>query len=510
MGIKRLYIYLLKSYLGTFIATTSVCLFILLMQFLWKYVGDMVGKGLSFDVLFEFFGLAALSLVPMALPLSILLSSLMAFGNLGERFELIAMKAAGISLARIFRPFVCFVACVSVGSFFYSNMVLPAIQARLYILTRSMAQKSPELEIPVGSFYQGVPGVSVYVGKKNSETKLLENIMLYDFSGSSTNSGNSSAADNISITCADSGRIEMSADQLNLVLTLFNGVSFENMRQQNRQQDRRSIPYRRESFKFKQIFIPFDNSMKMVDASITANKYVGKNFEQLSQVVDSLGKVSQMMADNNANEMVNEHFFNRSRSIERPKYDTLACTPETDFQRLYQSQTRGVQVAIMSDAMSAASSELSVVDRMYGEKDYMVDRNARRHDIERHRKITMSLACLLFFFIGGPLGAIIRKGGMGLPIVISVFIFILYYVVDNSGYKMAREGVWRVWQGIWMSSGILFLLGSFLTYKAATDSMVNISMAQFKLLKKKIASFFSRKKATAAIPEQTGEDEDAQ
>lgn len=477
MGIKVLNKYLIKSYLGTFVATFCVCLFIVLMQFLWKYVGDMVGKGLPMSILFEFFTYAALSLVPMALPLSILLSSLMAFGDLGERLELLAMKASGISLLKIMRPFVVFISILSVGAFLYSNMVLPIIQERLYILTRSMVQKSPEIEIPQGSFYQGIPGVSVFVGKKNAETKLLENIMLYDFSGSSTNSGNS-ASDNISITCADSARIEMSADQQNLILTLHNGVTFENIRQQDRQTTNKTIPYRRENFKFKQIYVPCDNSLKMVDASITSNKYVGKDFQQLTNVVDSLGKVSAKMEEDNVSEMVNEHYFGRSRSLDKVNLMALGDCRNFSFEKLLEKQSRDVRYMTYDEAISRASGELNTLDRMYGEKDYMVDRNARRHDIERHRKITMSVACLLFFFIGAPLGAIIRKGGLGTPIVISVIIFILYYVVDNSGYKLAREGVWYVWSGIWLSSGILAPLGAFLTYKAATDSMVNIDSKQ--------------------------------
>lgn len=474
MGIKRLNIYLIKGYLGTFIATFCVCLFIVLMQFLWKYVGDMVGKGLSMSILFEFFGYAALSLVPMALPLSILLSSLMAFGNLGERLELLAMKASGISLFKIMKPFVAFVFCISFGAFLYSDLVLPVIQDRLYILTRSMVQKSPEVEIPEGSFYQGVPGVSVYVGHKDRKTKLLKDIMLYDFSGSSTNSNTSMSADNISITCADSGRIGMSADQQNLVLTLHNGVTFENIRQQNRQQNNRSIPYRRENFKYKQIFVAFDNSMKMVDASVTSNKYVGKNFEQLTHVVDSLAIVSEELARKDVNQMLNETYFERSGSKKRVDLASLGDTRYYNFEDLYNKQCRDVQITVVDEAISRAYSTFNTLEFMYAEKDYMVDRNARRHDIERHRKVTMSLACLLFFFIGAPLGAIIRKGGLGTPIVISVFIFIMYYVIDNSGYKMAREGVWFVWAGIWLSSAVLLPLGVYLTYKAATDSMVNL------------------------------------
>jgi len=266
----------------------------------------------------------------------------------------------------------------------------------------------------------------------------------------------------------------MSADQQNLVLTLHNGVTFENIRQQNRQQNNRSIPYRRENFKYKQIFVAFDNSMKMVDASVTSNKYVGKDFKQLTHVVDSLAVVSAELARKDVNQMLNETYFERSGSKKRVDLASLGDTRYYNFQDLYNKQCRDVQISVVDDAISRAYSTFNTLEFMYAEKDYMVDRNARRHDIERHRKITMSLACLLFFFIGAPLGAIIRKGGLGTPIVISVFIFIMYYVVDNSGYKMAREGVWYVWAGIWLSSAVLLPLGVYLTYKAATDSMVNL------------------------------------
>lgn len=486
MFFKRLNIYLIKSYLGTFLATFCVCLFILLMLNLWKYVGDMVGKGLPVSILAKFFGYAALSIIPMALPLSILLSSLMAFGNLGERLELLAMKAAGISLIRIMKPFIVFITFIAVGALLYSNIVLPPIQNKLYILTRSIVQSNPTLEIPQGSFYQGVPGISFYVGKKNHETHLLEDITIYDFSSSSTNVQSGSISDNISITCADSGRVEMSADQQNLIMTLYKGVTFENMRMQSHTETRKSIPYRRENFAFKQIQIPFDNSMKMVDASVTANKYVGKNFQQLTHVVDSLAVVSKTVADANAKEMVNEYYFNRNTQAKRTSLDALGDCRNFSFDDLMAKQPQGVKIGVYDDAIGMANGMYAVLDRMYGEKDYMVDRNARRHDIERHRKITLPVACLLFFFIGAPLGAIIRKGGLGTPIVISVLIFILYYVVDNSGYKMAREGAWYVWEGIWLSSAVLLPLGAFLTYKAANDSMVNINKEQFTRFFKKL------------------------
>lgn len=496
--LKRLYVYLLKGYLGTFLATFFVCLFIVLMQFLWRYVDDMVGKGLSISVLGQFFYYAAMSLIPMALPLSILLSSLMTFGNLGEKMELIAMKASGISLFRIMRPFVGFVLLISIGAFFYSNMALPAIQKNLYILARSMSEKSPEVEIPEGSFYQGIPNISFYVRQKDPKTKMLRDLMIYDFSNNTAGTGTSgsSLSDNVSIICADSGRLETTKDGANMVLTLYKGETFENMKVQkgskgNNAFHPKSVPYRRESFNFKQILIPFDNSFKEVDASVTSNKYVGKNIAELTHVVDSLGVVSKELGDRHANTFVNETYFDRNGNPKaRGTLDKLVNHSNVSINDIWVKLSVNKQREILADANSTVIQINNELEFMFGEKDYSIDRNARRHDIERHRKFTLSVACLLFFFIGAPLGAIIRKGGLGLPIVISVLIFIIYYVVDNSGYKLAREGRWLVWQGIWLSSAVLLPIGVFLTYKAATESTVNINKENFK----KFLAKFSRKR----------------
>ncbi len=486
MGIKRLHVYLIKGYLGNFLAIFFVCLFIVLMQFLWKYVDDMVGKGLSLSVLFHFFYYAALSLVPMALPLSVLLSSLMNFGSLGERLELLAMKASGISLFRIMAPYIFFIACIAVGGFFYSENALPYIQKQLYILSHSMAEKTPEVQIPEGSFYQGIPNISIYVRNKDTDTKLLRNVMIYDFSNNSGTSGPGANLDNISIICADTATIASSSDHKSIVLTLLHGQTFENMKVQGANgvsgSNRGSIPYRRESFRYKQVLIDFDGSWKQLDASITNNSYVGKNIEQLTYVVDSLHKVSKLLSDSHVNMMVNDRYFGRKSVSKHVSLASLGNCNAFDYKKFFNQQPLEVQRNAMSAAAYQAHSLSFEIDYMYDEKDYAVDRKARRHDIERNRKFTMSVACVLFLFIGAPLGAIIRKGGFGLPIVISVLIFILYYVVDNTGYKMAREGVWYVASGIWMSSALLLVLGSFLTYKAATDSMVNLNKETFRKL----------------------------
>ena len=312
MRIKRLHLFLIKDYLGAFFATFFVCLFIVLMQFLWKYVDEMVGKGLEISVLFEFFGYAALSLVPMALPLAILLSSLMTFGNLGERMELIAMKAAGISLFRIMKPFLVFITLICVGAFFFSNEAMPKIQTKLYVLLRSMSQKSPEVEIPEGSFYKDIKSISIYVREKDRDSKLLKDLMIYKFPDEF--SGQYGIVDKATIITADSGRLKMSDDKLNLILELYSGESFENLKET--QENAKNVPYRRETFSYRQMLIDFDSNFNRTDESAASNRWTCKDLDALTYAVDSLTKRSDSINRRTTEMFVNERYFNRVAGVE--------------------------------------------------------------------------------------------------------------------------------------------------------------------------------------------------
>ena len=465
MRIKRLYLFLIKSYLGTFFATFFICLFVVLMQFLWKYVDEMVGKGLDFSVLLQFLYYAALSLIPLALPLSILLSSLMTFGDFGERLELLAMKAAGISLFRIMRPFILFILLVCVGAFFFSNSAMPIIQTKLWTILLSMRQKSPEVEIPAGEFYQGINNYNIYVREKDNNRKLLKNMMIYDFT---------KGFENAVVMSADSGRIKMSVDKKNLVLELHSGESFENLSRQNLGQS--NIPYRRESFKYKEILIEFDSNFNMMDASVVSNRYLAKNMTALNATIDSLSIISDSLTRKNIVDFQTYRYFEKDYSEpQKISKDSLAGYATFSPDSLWDKKSVQQRKDILQSAIAAANQARNDIGFYYSER-YGVDKSSWRHNIERHRKFTLSFACLVFFFIGAPLGAIIRKGGLGIPVVISVFLFIVYYIIDNTGYKMARDGIWYVGEGVWLSSAVLFPLGIFLTYKAATDSIVSINL----------------------------------
>lgn len=444
-------------------ATFFIAIFILLMQFMWMHVNDLVGKGIEISVLAEFFIYATASVVPLALPLAILLSSLISFGNLAEKFELTAMKAAGISLFRIMRPLAIAVALLSVGAFFFSNNVLPKSQMKLWALIFSLRQKSPELEIPVGEFYDKISGYHIFVSKKTPKGDLL-NMMIYDYS---------SGFENAKVMVADTGHLAASADKRYLILDLMQGESFENLdaQQQRTTGTTQNIPYRRETFSHKRILIDFATDFSRYDESVLQDQHVSKNIVQLTQSIDSMRVVATERSKEQSNRLINDRYFGRENG-------RMAVVPENitaDEKRMYDLDSLWASLSIARKNQVLAIAEEHAQN--YGDQveynSLMLDdaeRYIRKHQIELYRKFTLAFACLVFFFIGAPLGAIIRKGGLGAPVVISVVMFIIYYIIDNMGYKMAREAIWPCWTGMWLSSFVLLPIGIFLTYKAATDS----------------------------------------
>jgi Predicted permeases len=474
LNIKRLYTFILQTFLPLLVMTFGICLFIVLMQFIWKYIDDMVGKGLDMVVLGELLFYAALYLVPMALPLAILLASLMTFGNLGERLELLAIKASGISLVHTMRPLIATIVLISIGAFFFQNNVMPVAQVKMFSLLYSMRQKSPELDIPEGVFYKEITGYNVYVREKD-KSGLLKDMMIYDYS---------QGFENASVMVADSGRLKVSADKMFLVLTLHQGESFENIRQQQdsrRSSQNEAVPYRRESFSQKDILIEFDANFTRTDESLLQNQYVGKNLKDLQLSIDSMEMKLDSIKDLTVRTIVSQSYQrtfmpivdeDESSSPEPVRMTAIKSDIATvDFDSLFQASTLGNKSAILNRAKGSVDNikneylfrSISTSDESY---------RLRRHMTEWHSKFTLSFSCLVFFFIGAPLGAIIRKGGLGVPVIISVLLFIFYYIINNIGFKMARDGVWAIWQGMWLSSAVLAPMGVFLTYKATNDSVL--------------------------------------
>lgn len=486
--IKKIDIYILKNFLGIFLMTFVICIFILLMQFVWMHVTDLVGKGVGISVFAEFFIYATATVVPLALPLAILLASLMSFGNMGERFELTAMKSAGVSLFRIMRPLTITVALISVMAYYFSNSILPVSQTRLWALIFSLRQKSPELDIPVGEFYGGIDNYKIYVRAKKPNGQLLD-MMIYDFTDGFKNT---------TVILADSGRLYLTADNKYLMLKLYNGETFENLKQGGKKPTNPNAPkpYRRETFEQKNMLIEFDSDFSRYDESVLADQHVSKNTSQLIHSIDSVRNIAHQRSREQSDELTHSKYLARDRKPGRQLvtdsvYNTQTYNAEHLFSTLNPAQQeRALKAAI--DKAKAMRDQIDYNAMLLNDSQSYI----RKHAIELHRKFTLSFACLIFFFIGAPLGAIIRKGGMGMPVVISVIMFIIYYIIDNTGYKMAREAFWPTWAGMWLSSAVLLPIGIFLTYKAATDSALLNPEAWVKVydkVKNKISTITKRK-----------------
>ncbi|NDV68425.1 LptF/LptG family permease [Dysgonomonas sp. 25] len=494
--IKRLYSFILQSFLPVFLMTFGICLFIVLMQFLWKYVEDIVGKGISINILLEMFLYAGLSFIPLALPLAILLAALMTFGNMGERLELLAIKAAGISLLKTMKPLIFFIAIVSIGAFFFQNEAMPRIQVKFRTLLVSVKEKSPELDIPEGAFYNGIRGYSIHVKKKNPKTRMMYDVMIYD---------TSKGLNDMMVFVCDSALMTVADTKDRLYLDLFSGQRFsrDDTSKGNQPSRRNSqyAPYSRENFKKKAITIYFSTDFNMIDESSMEGTQFSKDLKELTTSIDSMRRDLDSL-----NRIDREMMFklyrpeiiaalqpstikketNISSSTTAISTDTVKAkakqAEESQFIATDLTHVQPINFDSLTNVLSR-SDKITSLERVkmreegvatsFYTQSWMKPRledNIRRHEVEMHRKFTLSFACLIFFFIGAPLGAIIRKGGMGVPVIISVAFFIVYYIFENVGVKMARDGVWPIWQGTWLSSMILFPIGVFLTYKSMNDS----------------------------------------
>ena len=461
LRIKKLDIFICKQFGMLFLGTFFICLFVLMMQFLWRYVDELVGKGLTVEVLAQFFWWMGLMMVPQALPLAILLSSLITFGNLGESSELTAIKSAGISLTRTFSSLVIVSCFISVTSFVFQNNIGPYSTIKLSQLLVSMKQKNPELEIPEGVFYDGIPNSNIYVQKKDVKSGKFYGIMIYRMSNSYEDS---------EIILADSGMLQTTAEKQHLLLTLWNGEWFSNQAQEVGRDA--AAPFRRETFLEKKTLIDFNGDFDMTDAALFSGDARGKGLAKLYRDLDSLQQNNDSIGRVFYNE-VQMSYYNAA-SISRA--DTLAAIKEAGkkafnvdsaFARLNNDGKRSV-LGIARSQVQAVSADMEFKAMVTEDANRMI----RQHKIEMYKKFVLSLSCLIFFFIGAPLGTIIRKGGLGIPVIVSVLVFIVYYILDNSGYQMARRGIWAIWFGELLATMVLVPLAVFVTYKANKDSAV--------------------------------------
>jgi len=472
LRIRKLDIFIIKQFGLLFVGTFFICQFVLMMQFLWRYVDELIGKGLSIDVLAQFFFWMGLMLMPQAFPLAILLSSLIAFGNLGESSELTAIKAAGISLMQAMRSLIVVVCCIAGMSYFFQDVIGPEANHRFARLLLAMKQTSPELEIPEGIFYDGLPGTNLYVAKKDVKTGHLYGITIYRRTGS---------YEDQAIILADSGMLQSTEEKKHLLLTLWNGEWFENMRSQD-VGGTAEVPYRRETFGQKQLVLDYDGGFSMDDvadlthnAKVKSNRRILHDLDSIHRECDSLGRQYYASA------MMNVFYRGKLSPEDSTKVEEQTTTELLpDMDSLYEALNGDHKLMVMKNAARQAQNAVNDMQIKADYSDYL-NRQGRVHAMEAINKFTLSLSCLIFFFIGAPLGAIIRKGGLGVPVIISVIVFIVYYIFENSGMRMAREDEWTVWFGKWISTMVLAPLAIFFTFQANKDSTV-FNIDAYKLL----------------------------
>ena len=460
--IKKLDIFIVKQFGLLFIGTFFICQFVLMMQFLWRYVDELIGKGLSLEIMAQFFWYMGLMLIPQALPLAILLSSLISFGNLGESSELTAIKAAGVSLLQAFRPLIFIVTLIAGLSFYFQNVVAPMANQSFYRLLLGVKQKSPEVEIPEGIFYDGIQGSNIYVQKKDLKTGMLYGVMIYRQSGS---------YEDQAIILADSGMMQSTAEKKHLLLTLYSGEWFENMRSQDLANSA-SIPYRRETFSTKRIVLDFDGDFSMADLADIAGDARAKSLGKILHDMDSIREFNDSVGHAYYEE-AQRYTYRHPQLSERDSARVLkeARSDKLVYDSLFERLTDRQKQNAVTDAMNTI--RMSITDLEYkGEYTEYLHRRMRTHQIEAIGKFTLALSCIIFFFIGAPLGAIIRKGGLGVPVIVSVLVFIVYFIFENSGMKMARDDQWTVWFGKLISTAVLTPIAVFFTYKANNDSVV--------------------------------------
>lgn len=473
--VKKLYKLILKSFLGSFVFTFFIVIFVLLMQFLWVYVDDLVGKGLSFKILMELFFHASITFVPMALPLAILLASIMSFGDLGEHYELVAMKASGISVWKVMRPLVIFSMLLSGMAFIFSNSINPVAMLKFKTLLFDVRKQKLAFDIKEGVFYKDIDNYVIYVDRKGKDGSTIYGVKIYD---------HTDREGNCKIMVADSGVMSLSPNQRTIVFTLYNGNNYTEDNS-NKETFRYNRPFERMSFKEEQIkFSLASFDLTRSNENLYKSYQSMMNIHQLSTALDSLEvryNDKQVSFCNGFQRRLNNYM---SRSEAPDTIVTLQWPLLANLDPKSRSSVIDIAVGTAHNAKENVT---------FNKQDLKTqDLNIKKHKKEWHKKFTLSFACLIFFFIGAPLGTIIRKGGLGLPVVISVLFFVIYYIVSTVAERMAEYGDLNMFLGVWISSIILFPIGLFLTFKATTDSSLFDADSWKKIFRK----LFHRKTST--------------
>lgn len=469
---KKIHLLVLKAYMGPLVFTFFVSLFILLMQFLWQYIDELVGKGLEWYVVTELLFYASSTFVPLALPLAILISSLMTFGNLGEHYELVAMKSSGVSLWKIMRPLIVLSILISGFAFYFSNNVLPVANLKFKSLLYDVRKQKMAFDISEGIFYNGMDGYVMRVGRKDDDDKTIHDVMIYN---------HKDRHGNIDLTLAEYGTMESTPEGRYLIFTLYNGYNYrENVDQKDY--------YHNKSFQrtyFKEEIRRFDLSgfeLTRTNEELFKNNYQMLNISQLNLAIDSLNNMYNNRLESYSKNYVRYYFLEKLDTVPYLPNDTIDIASIDILQRFNKQEKRDIVTLALNQSRNTKSLIDNTLLDLKAKTNWIV-----KHKVVWHKKFTLSFACLVLFFIGAPLGAIIRKGGLGLPVVFSIIFFVIFHIISITGEKAARAGAMDIKSGMWLASFVLLPLGIFLTYKATTDS----PLMDIEIWTKRIKMFFN-------------------
>lgn len=461
---KTIHKLVLKSYLGPMILTFFIVMFVLMMNIVWRYIDELVGKGLSAGIIIELMTYFMANMLPLGLPLAVLLAAIMTMGNLGENYELLAMKSAGMSLVRIAQPLIILIALVSIGSFFIGNNLVPFANKKVYSILYDIRQQNQTLEFQDGLFFNGIPDMSIRVGKQDPTTNLLTDVLIYD---------NRNANGNMNTIVADSGYIRLSDDKRFLLVTLFNGETYEQTRTTtNNNQWFTKSNLRHHIFDRQDQIIPMEGfSMGRTDANQFSNSQT-KNINQLQDDIDSLELMVSSVTNRSYEPLLKERIFAHDHSVLdlpdslKPDHtgfgdllaiDSLPALSMRDKEKIWDNARASAKNSRNLFTFDESNAK-EALNQLY------------RSKVEWHKKMSLPVSIMIFFLIGAPLGAIIRKGGLGLPVVVSVIFFVVYYIISLSGEKAAKEGNWDAIYGMWLSTFVLTPIAVYLTIKATNDS----------------------------------------
>lgn len=466
--LKKLDKLVLKAFVGPFIATFFITVFVLVMQFFWKYIDDLVGKGLEFSSIAELTAYVTATVIPYALPISILISSIMTFGNLGESFELVAIKSSGIPLLRFMRPLLFTSFVISLFAFFIANFIIPIANLKFTTMLYDIRVAKPAFDIKEGIFYDKIPGYAIKVGKKEADGKKISNIIIYE--------NQYSLQDNIII--AEKGTMSVSDDKKFLEFNLENGWRYQEKGSMNTVQ----TDYYRLGFKeYKKVFdLSSFDVLKTPDSMFKSSQQM-MNVKQLSKSIDSIQKNIESITKDRMEREISSYFM-FGKHFSNGWEPSSPVPPSKKIVNYYASLPDSVKEVVRSNGQNKLSMIKNAMDIIAVDHKLRLD-ELRAFQFEWHRKFALAFACMVLFLIGAPIGSIIRKGGLGMPLVVAVIFFLIFHLLNMFGEKFVRQGITTPFAGVWMASYTLLPVGLFLVYKAMNDSALMNNEFYFRISK---------------------------